>query len=180
MWILKNLEGAVHRICPRNSWFKVTGGGPSFELGPLGYGAPSQAARNDVRLLKFSRIVLGRLRMVLGLYLSCNVGINLFFELRNTPGSYVTGVGRAMPTSGRFDGTPLNGTVSRRTQYELMLPHRRYLATCGALCFMRSTRVWTLRLMRPSVRCTDFISALRRTEIRTEFSYLVEQIRILL
>jgi hypothetical protein len=36
-----------------------------------------------------------------------------------------------------------------------------------------------LRRMRPSVRCTDFISTLRRTEILSEWSYLMEKIRIL-
>jgi hypothetical protein len=122
MWILKNLEGAVLRICPRNSWSKVTGVGQDFKLGTLGYGAHGWAARNDVRLLiqllKILRILLGRFMTVLGVYRNCHVCINLFLELRNTPGSRVSCVDRAMP-SGGCDGTPLEGTVSWTTQYEL-------------------------------------------------------------
>ena len=90
--------------------------GISFSLPfTLAYGEQGWTARNDVRwlvqFLKILRIVLSRFRLVLGLYRSCDVCINLFLELRNTPGIYVTCVGRAMPTSGRFDGTPLNGKV---------------------------------------------------------------------
>jgi len=57
--------------------------GISFPLPfTLGYGAQGWAARNDVRLLvqflKILRIVLSRFRIVLGLYRSCDVCINLF------------------------------------------------------------------------------------------------------